>query len=61
MSKVLTEQGEVKKLTEIFNVSRVTVTNALAGRTNSDLATRIRFTAMQRGGRLKGEETIKQL
>jgi hypothetical protein len=51
MAKILVEYSEVTKLSEIFSVSRVTVTNAIRNRTNSELAKQIRAMALIRGGR----------
>lgn len=50
MKEILTRRGEVRELMRIFNVSEPTVINALRFRTNSDLAQRIRSTALRRGG-----------
>ncbi len=50
MKEILTKHGERREIAKIFNVSEVTVRNALKGRTKSDLAKRIRKVAIQRGG-----------
>ena len=50
MREILTRTGENKALMRIFNVSEPTVINALKFRTNSELARRIRATAVERGG-----------
>lgn len=50
MNKVLVQHGEKKKLMKIFNVSHVTVREALNGETASVLAIRIRKAAIERGG-----------
>lgn len=50
MKEILTRRGEVRELMRIFNVSEPTVINALRFRTNSELAQRIRSTALRRGG-----------
>jgi DeoR/GlpR family transcriptional regulator of sugar metabolism len=50
MSEILTKYGERIYLAKLFNVSDVTVRNALKGRTKSDLAEKIRNAALARGG-----------
>ncbi len=50
MNEILTKHGERREIAKIFNVSEVTVRNALKGRTRSDLSKRIRSVAIQRGG-----------
>lgn len=50
MNEILTKHGERREIAKIFNVSEVTVRNALKGRTRSDLSRRIRSVAIQRGG-----------
>ncbi|MPN41200.1 hypothetical protein SDC9_188742 [bioreactor metagenome] len=44
------KHGERKEIAKMFNVSEVTVRNALKGRTQSELSRRIRRMAIQRGG-----------
>jgi len=51
MARILVEYSEVTKLSKIFSVSRVTVTNALRNRTKSELAKQIRAMALKRGGK----------
>ena len=50
MKEILTKHGERREIAKIFNVSEVTVRNALKGRTRSELSERIRKMAIQRGG-----------
>lgn len=50
MSKILVNHGDRRVIAKIFNVSEVTVRNALKFGTNSDLAKRIRKAAIERGG-----------
>jgi len=50
MKEILTKHGERRELAKLFNVSEVTVRNALKGRTRSELSRRIRGAAIQRGG-----------
>lgn len=50
MREILTRTGEVKELMRIFSVSKPTVINALKYRVNTQLACRIRKTAIERGG-----------
>jgi transcriptional regulator with XRE-family HTH domain len=48
--KVNPKQGTSLQLSKIFGVSKVTVSKALNGRNNSDLARRIRQAAIIKGG-----------
>lgn len=50
MAKVLVEHGEVAKLARLFGIARKTVSEALSGQTNTDLAKKIRKLAIDRGG-----------
>lgn len=50
MAKVLVEHGEVAKLARLFGIARKTVSEALSGQTNTDLAKKIRKVAIDRGG-----------
>ena len=50
MSKVLVEAGEKTRLSKLFGVSRLTVLRALSGKTDTDLAKKIRTVAIARGG-----------
>jgi hypothetical protein len=50
MREILTKHGERREIAKLFNVSRVTVRNALKGCTQSELSERIRKIAVQRGG-----------
>lgn len=59
MNEILTKHGERGKLAKIFDVSHVTVRNALKGRTNSPLAKRIRQAAILRGGKELDTRIIK--
>jgi len=50
MGKIIVDHGEKKKLMTLFQVSHVTIREALAGRTKSQLSTKIRTAALERGG-----------
>ena len=50
MAKILTRHGERQELGKIFKVSQPTIRRALDGRTNTDLAKKIRTAAIKRGG-----------
>ena len=50
MGEILMKHGERREISKIFNVSDVTVRNALKGRTQSELSRRIRKVAIERGG-----------
>lgn len=45
-------KGEGVKLAEMFKTSRITVSNALGYKTDSDLAKRLRKAALERGGKI---------
>lgn len=51
MKKILVEFKEKTQLAKLFSVSRVTINAALRYKTQSDLAKKIRFTALERGGK----------
>jgi len=51
MSKILVDYGEKKQLAQMLSVSVVTIRSALAGKTKSSLADRIRTLALERGGK----------
>lgn len=53
MAKILVDFGEKKALAELFKVSRVTIRAALSGITRTELADKIRATALQRGGKIQ--------
>lgn len=59
MAKVLVEHGEVAKLARLFGIARKTVSEALSGQTNTDLAKKIRKLAIDRGGAVKTTSTKK--
>ena len=48
---VLTKHGEKQKIAMLMGVSRITVKDALSGKTNSELSKRIRKIAIDRGGK----------
>ncbi len=48
--QILTKRGEVKELSKILGVSKVTIIKALQFRTHSLIAQKIRTTAIKRGG-----------
>lgn len=48
---VLTKHGEKQKIAVLMGVSRITVKDALSGKTNSELSKRIRKIAIDRGGK----------
>ncbi len=50
MGEILMKHGERREIAKMFNVSEVTVRNALKGRTQSELSRKIRKIAIQRGG-----------
>lgn len=56
MKKVLVAHGEKGELAKIFQVSLVTVRDALNGKTHSELAARIRQAAIRRGGMEQAEK-----
>lgn len=51
MGEILVKHGEKKEIAKLFEVSHVTVRDALKDRTKSDLSRRIRKTATDRGGK----------
>lgn len=51
MNKIIVAHGEKRQLAKLFQVSHVTIREALAGNTNSARAKKIRFTALERGGK----------
>lgn len=51
MTKIIVDHGEKRQLAKIFSCSHVTIREALAGRTKSDLVTKIRTAALERGGK----------
>lgn len=50
MKQILTKQGEVKAIARFLGCNRNTVTSALQGKYNTELAQRIRKVAIKRGG-----------
>lgn len=50
MAKILVENGERTYLGKLFGVSQPTIRRALDGKTNTDLAKKIRKVAIDRGG-----------
>ena len=50
MAKILVANGEKVFLKQYFKTTYPTVRDALNGKTNSDLAKKIRFVAIKRGG-----------
>lgn len=57
--KILVEQGEKRRLAELFGVSDVSVRSALFFRTRSPLSDRIRKAALERGGRIMEKSNLK--
>lgn len=53
MAEILVSHKEKKALKELFNVSYPTIRDALNGKTKSQLANKIRKTALIRGGAVK--------
>lgn len=53
MAKILTERGERLLLGKLFGVSQPTVRRALDGKTQTELAKKIRRAALVRGGVVK--------
>lgn len=52
---IVVNVGEQSALAREFSVSRVTVHDALAGKTNSLMSAKIRHAALQRGGMYKSQ------
>ena len=50
MKQILTKHGEVTAIARFLGCDRNTVTNALQGKYNTELAQRIRKIAVKRGG-----------
>ena len=50
MAKILVENGERAYLGKLFGVCQPTIRRALDGKTNTDLAKKIRKVAIDRGG-----------
>jgi len=50
MTIIQTKQGEKKELMKIFGCSHVTVRESLKGKLNSQLSSKIRKAAIERGG-----------
>lgn len=50
MNRILTRHGEINRIAALMRVNRLTVRDALSGKTSSDLAKRIRKAALERGG-----------
>jgi hypothetical protein len=62
MDTIILADLEIKRsLRYAFKVSNNTVNDALNGKTQSDLARRIRKRALDLGGAEKGTETVKML
>ena len=59
MAEILMMHGDRRKLAEKFSVSEVTVRDALKFRTRSNKANMIRKEALEMGGVLKGERTLR--
>lgn len=51
MKKIIVAHGEKKELAKLLNCSHVTIREALAGRTKSELTNKIRAIALERGGK----------
>ena len=58
MAKILADTEIRKKLEEIFQCSRKTVSEALSCRSDSELANKIRAMAIKMGGSVKREEHV---
>lgn len=58
MAKILTDTVIKKKLEELFQCRRETISQALNCRTNSEQANRIRAMAIKLGGSVKKEENV---
>jgi hypothetical protein len=50
MGRIFTESREIKRMAELFGVSRMTVHNALRGATEGEMPDRIRAEAIRAGG-----------
>ena len=55
MTIIVVYHGECQYLGRLFNVSQPTVRRALRGKTDTDLAKKIRHTAIVRGGKVMTE------
>jgi DeoR/GlpR family transcriptional regulator of sugar metabolism len=61
MGEIITKHGERGKLARLFKVSEVTIRSALKGRTQSELAARIRKVAIDNGGAEMEIKPIKKI
>ena len=59
LPKILYESSDVKKLAEVFGCTRMTIYDALDGKTGSELTLRIRKRAIDMGLRERGVENIR--
>ncbi|WP_147401002.1 hypothetical protein [Bacteroides sp. OF04-15BH] len=60
MAEILMVYGERRKLAEKFNVSEVTVRDALKFKTRSNKANMIRKAALEMGGVLQGAKSLRE-
>lgn len=60
MAKILVENGERAYLGKLFGVSQLTIRRALDGKTNTDLAKKIRKVAIDRGGVVQSTRIYKR-
>lgn len=60
MAKILVENGERAHLGKLFGVSQPTIRRALDGKTNTDLAKKIRKVAIDRGGVVQSTRIYKR-
>lgn len=60
MGEILMKHGGRRELAEKFNVSEVTVRDALKFRTHSKVANMLRKAALEMGGVLQGARTIRE-
>ena len=60
MAKILVENSERAYLGKLFGVSQPTIRRALDGKTNTDLAKKIRKVAIDRGGVVQSTRIYKR-
>jgi hypothetical protein len=61
MAEILMKHGDRRELAQKFDVSQVTIISALKFRTHSDMANKIRKTALEMGGVLQGAKSTKEI
>lgn len=61
MAEILMKHGDRREMAKKLGVSQVTIISALKFRTHSDLANKIRKTALEMGGVLLGAKSTKEI